>query len=97
MSIEDDYNKLASMYAAAKAEVTLLGKELSTCHVYAKQIRESRDAEIARLWEALAKYADHQRTCASIDPLYGPISKCNCGFAAVHDQIGDQGEKNHES
>lgn len=49
---------------------------------------QQQEAEVARLREVLVKYAGHQRTCASLDPLYGPISKCNCGFAAALDKDG---------
>jgi hypothetical protein len=95
MSIEDDYNKLTSMYAAAKAEVTLLGKELSTCHVYAKQIRESRDAEIARLRSLLSEVAavgklGHWRGKNEDGEPCGP-GCLRCRINAVLDQIGDQG------
>ena len=40
---------------SAGADNKRLREELSTCHVYAKQIRESRDAEIARLLEPLKR------------------------------------------
>lgn len=62
-----------------------LSEELTDAAIYAKrtiQAAKQKDAEIARLREALAEYGDHVGVCPK---KYGIDKPCQCGFEAALD------------